>query len=329
MAKKSNQKLKILYLAKILNENTNDEYGLTMPQIIEKLDSYGVSADRKTLYADIEELRSYGMDIISEKKGSHYCYYVGSRLFELAELKLLVDSVQSAKFITEKKSKKLIRKLGELASKQDASQLNRQVYMAGRVKTMNESIYYNVDKIHHAIGLGRMIRFRYFQWNIKKEAEPRHSGAWYRISPLSLIWDDEYYYLVGYDAENDDIRHFRVDKMTDICVTEEPNKKGGPAEDYDVASYSKKLFGMFGGKTYKVGFECENSMIGIMIDRFGKDIAIIEKDDDHFRTVIDVALSEQFMGWLFSLGSGIRIVSPPEVKDRVKAQLETLHKLYE
>ncbi len=329
MAKKSNQKLKILYLAKILNENTNDDNGITMPQIIEKLESYGISADRKTIYMDIEELRNYGMDILSEKRGSHYYYFVGSRLFELAELKLLVDSVQSAKFITEKKSKELIKKLGELASKQDASQLNRQVYIAGRVKTMNESIYYNVDKIHHAINIGHTIRFRYFQWNIRKEAEPRHGGAWYSISPLNLIWDDEYYYLVGYDSQNDDIRHFRVDKMTDICVTDEPCKKGGPAEGYDVASYSKKLFGMFGGKTYKVEFECEDSMAGIMIDRFGKDIAIIKKDDSHFKTVIDVALSEQFMGWLFSLGNRIRIVSPPEVKEKVKEQLEALHKLYE
>ena len=191
--KGENQKLKMLYIVQLFSRETDDAHKLTMPEIIAKLAAEGVNADRKTLYQDFDELRRFGFDIISEKEGRNYYYYLGSRDFELPELKLLVDSVQSSKFITDKKSGQLIKKLESLVSKYEGSQLHRQVIIAGRVKTMNESIYYNVDKIHAAIGADRQIRFKYFDWNLKKEMEPRYGGRWYQLSPWALMWDDEKY----------------------------------------------------------------------------------------------------------------------------------------
>ena len=195
MAKSSNQKLKLMYLMKILLEYTDETHSLTMEEIKTKLKLYDISAERKSLYNDIESLRLYGLDIIGTKEDRTYSYHIGNRQFELAELKLLVDSVQSAKFITEKKSNDLIKKIEAFASRYEAIQLQRQVFVAGRVKTMNESIYYNVDRIHSAIADNFQITFQYFQWNVDKKMELRHNGIWYKVSPWSLSWDDENYYL--------------------------------------------------------------------------------------------------------------------------------------
>ena len=216
MSKSSNQKLKLIYLMKILLERTDETHGITMPEIIDALAAYDISAERKSLYNDIENLRVYGLDIIGTQEDRTYSYHIGNRQFELAELKLLVDSVQSAKFITAKKSNELIKKIEGLASKYEASQLHRQVFVAGRVKTMNESIYYNVDRIHTAIAENSRITFQYFQWNVDKKMELRHDGALYDVSPWSLSWDDENYYLIAYDSSEGMIKHFRVDKMLHI-----------------------------------------------------------------------------------------------------------------
>ncbi|MBQ1888460.1 MAG: WYL domain-containing protein, partial [Firmicutes bacterium] len=237
--KGDNQKLKMLYLVKLFSEETDDRHYLTMSQIIEKLAECGVNADRKTIYLDLEELRHFGMDIIADKRGRECFYYLGGRDFELPELKLLVDSVQSAKFITDRKSKELIKKLESLASRYEGSQLNRQVFISGRIKTMNESIYYNIDKLHEAIGADSRIRFKYYQWNVEKQMELRRDGAWYEVSPWGLIWDDENYYLVGYDAEEGKIKHYRVDKMLHIEDTGDPREGGDQFKAFNMPSYSK------------------------------------------------------------------------------------------
>lgn len=324
-----NQKLKMLYLAKIFFEETDDEHYLTMPQIIDKLADCGVNADRKTLYLDFEELRRFGFDIISFKEGRDCFYHLGSRNFELAELKLLVDSVQAAKFITDKKSKELIKKLESLVSKHEGKQLQRQVVISGRVKTMNESIYYNVDKLHEAIGSDVQIHFRYYRWNVNKEMELRRDGAWYQVSPWSLMWDDENYYLVAYDAEDHKIKHYRVDKMLQISVTDTRREGKEAYRGFDVPRYTKSLFGMYGGEETKVTLEAENSMVGIMIDRFGKDIFITPVDENHFRTVVNVAVSNQFLGWIMALGDGVKIVSPASVVEQMKAEIRRLARQYE
>jgi predicted DNA-binding transcriptional regulator YafY len=300
-----------------------------MPEIIQKLEAYGVNADRKTVYRDIDELKRFGLDILTSQDGRNYYYYIGSRDFELPELKLLVDAVQSSKFISEHKSRELIGKIEALASKHDASQLHRQVWIAGRVKTMNESIYYNVDKIHAAINSDKQIRFKYYDWDLNKEMQPRYDGMWYQLSPWVLMWDDEMYYLVVYDAKHDKVTHYRVDKMKQIEILDEPREGKEAFEGFNLANYTKSLFGMYSGEETKVTLEAENYMVGVLIDRFGKDIIIIPVDEDHFQTVVTVAVSTHFLGWIISLGGAVRIVGPDAVVEQMKDLLEGVSEQYE
>ena len=325
----NNQKLKLLYLIKIFTEDTDDQHALTLPQIAEKLDAYGISAERKTLYQDFELLRDFGFDIIGQQARRNFYYHMGNRRFELPELKLLVDSVQSAKFITDKKSNALIKKLEGMVSKYEARKLQRQVIISGRIKAMNESIYYNVDKLHEAIGTDRQIRFKYFRWNIKKEMELRKDGAWYQVSPWALMWDDENYYLVGYDAEDGKIKHYRVDKMWRISVADRKREGKEQFKAFNMPRYTKSLFGMFGGEEVKVTLEAENGMVGILLDRFGKDIPVKPVDADHFRTSVVVAVSSQFLGWIMALGDGVKIIGPDKVVARMKEEIRLISQMYE
>ena len=323
------QKLKMLYLMKIFSEETDDSNFLTLQQIIQKLKDYGVMADRKTLYVDFDELRSFGVDIIMEKIGRNSFYHIGRRDFELPELKLLVDAVQSAKGLTDKKSSELIKKLESMVSRYEAGQLNRQVYIAGRVKTMNESVYYNIDTIHEAINADRQIRFKYFKWDLQKKMKLRKEGDWFRVSPWHLIWDNEYYYLIAYDNENNKIKHYRVDKMLKISLVDEQREGKEQYKKFDIARYTRGLFGMFGGEETKVTLEVHNSMVSVIIDRFGKDIYITPVDEEHFRTNVNVSVSSQFLGWIMSLGDKVRIVGPDEVVQQMKAEISRLMTQYD
>lgn len=300
--KGNNQKLKLLYLTKIFMEKTDDSHALTLAEITAQLNAYEVTADRKTLYLDFEELKRYGLDIVSEQCGKTVVYHLASRQFELAELKLLVDSVQSAKFITEKKSNSLIKKLESLVSEHEAKQLHRQVITAGRVKTMNESILINVDSIPRCPSMiTSRLAFQYFQWTPAKERELRHDGQRYVISPWHLVWDAENYYMIGYDSYSEMIKHFRVDKMLRISSTDEKREGQKKMKELNIAAYSRSLFGMLGGESKHVTLECHNSMAGIIIDRFGKDTPMMKKDDEHFMAHVDVIPSDQFLGWLLDL----------------------------
>ena len=313
-----NQRLRILYLLQTLLKKTDDEHGLTMREQRDALNAYGIEAERKTIYADIEALQCFGIDIIGVRQDNTYYYHVGGREFELAELKLLVDSVQSAKFITEKKSRQLIKKLEGLASEYEGQQLQRQVYVSGRIKANNEAIYYNVDKIHEAIAKNVKIRFHYFQWNVKKEQELRHSGRWYCISPWALSWDDENYYLVGYDKEAEEIRHYRVDKMLDLEVAREKREGGKYFRKFDIAVYTRKIFGMFDGEEELVTLRLDNKLAGVVIDRFGRETTFFPVDRDSFEVKVRVAVSRQFLGWLIALGDGVEVVSPESVIRRIR-----------
>ena len=292
MPKGANQKLKMLYLSKIFHEQTDEEHGLTMPQIIEKLAEYDVNADRKTLYTDFEELRRFGLDIISEHVGHNTFYSLASREFELPELKLLVDSVQAAKFITDRKSRELI------------------------------------DKLHTAINDKCQIRFQYSQWTVNKEMALRRGGKWYQVSPWCLTWDDENYYLVAYDSADDRIKHYRVDKMQRITPTDQLREGRERVEGFDMAQYAKSVFGMFGGEETAVTLEGENRMVGVLIDRFGKDILLVPTDGEHFEAKVNVAVSAQFFGWIMALGDGIRITGPGPVVNKMKAEARRLAAQY-
>ncbi len=328
MSKGANQKLKMLYLVKLFSEQTDEEHGLTMQEIIARLEAWGVNADRKTLYLDFEELRHYGVDLVAEHVGHNTYYSLASREFELPELKLLVDSVQAAKFITDKKSRELIHKLEGLVSVHQARELHRQVIIAGRVKTMNESIYYNIDKLHTAINADAVIHFQYSQWTVNKEMKLRRGGKRYVVSPWYLIQNDENYYLVAYDAEDERLKHYRVDKMQRITITSDPRQGREQVEGYDMARYAKSVFGMFGGEETSVTLEGENAMVGVVIDRFGKDIPIAPVDADHFEAKVDVAVSSQFFGWIMALGGGVRITAPGPVVKRMREELKRLSAQY-
>lgn len=295
-----------------------------MPEIIAALKEYDIPADRKSLYADLKDLEILGIEVEGAQIGHRYRYHVLNHPFELPELKLLVDAIQSSKFITERKSNALIKKLEKLVSKYDAMKLQRQVYVSGRIKTMNESIYYTVDAIHNAIAQNKKIRFQYFQWNVKKEPQLRHGGAWYHISPWGLSWDDENYYLVGFDSEAGLIKHFRVDKMLRIALSNETREGREHFKKLDMADYARKSFGMFGGEEETVKLQVSNGLAGVIIDRFGKDVMMIPVDEDHFNVSVDVRVSRQFLGWVFSLGESVRILGPEAVVDQMKAETQRL-----
>ena len=325
---RSNQKLKILYLAKILLENTDAEHDITLQEIIDKLAANNVTAERKSLYDDIAQLDDFGIHIKKTQYGKTFHYQVVNRNFEIAELKLLADSVASAKFITEKKSNELIKKIEHLASKHDASKLQRQVYVAGRVKSMNNDIMENVDAIHNAISRNLKISFQYFQWNIKKQPELRKGGARYLISPWGLSWDDENYYLVGYDSDADMIKHYRVDKMLHIKVEKERREGRYKFKEVDMAAYAKKMFNMFDGEEENVEILCTNNLAGVMIDRFGKDVRMCKVDEEHFKVRAKVAASNHFVHWVMALGPGAQIVGPEHMVAEVKKEIRRLADQY-
>jgi predicted DNA-binding transcriptional regulator YafY len=324
MAKGANQKLKLLYLMKILLEKTDETHSITMPEILSSLEAYGATAERKSIYDDFEALRLYGMDIIGEQRNKTYYYRVGKRDFELAELKLLVDAVQSSKFVTAKKSNELIKKIENLASKYEASQLQRQVYVTERIKTMNESIYYNVDKIHAAIGSNVKIKFQYFQWNVDKKMELRKNGEFYCISPWALSWDNENYYLIGFDNEAGIIKHYRVDKMLHIDLMDEKRVGKDLFDKFDIAVYAKKMFGMYDGEIQMVKLECDNRLAGVIIDRFGKNVQMVKLGHEHFSVSVEVAVSSQFLAWVIGMGQGAKVIGPENV---VKMMMEEVRRL--
>lgn len=237
-----------------------------------------------------------------------------SRDFELPELKLLVDAVQSSKFITHKKSNELIKKIEGFASKYDSQQLQRQVFVANRIKAMNESIYYTVDYIHEAINKDVKVSFKYFNWNEKKEKVLRHDGNSFVISPWALTWDDENYYLIGFDSFDGIIKHYRVDKMLGISLTDEKRDGAQLFKNFDMALYSKKTFGMYGGKDETVTLRCKNSLAGVVIDRFGSDVPIIIDGDGYFKVNVKVQISPLFISWVMNFGEDITVLSPDYVK---------------
>lgn len=325
---RSNQKLKIMYILKILLEETDENHAITLNEIVEKLKLYDVTAERKSIYSDIEYLRAYGYDIIGSQYDRNYHYQIVNRDFEWAELKLLVDAVQAARFITEKKSNELIKKLEKFASKHEAVKLQRQLNVNGRVKTMNERVFYSVDTIHDAINNNNQITFKYFTWNVDRQMELVHDGKTYHVSPWALCWDDRKYYLIGYDNDDCKMKNFRVDKMTNTSECEIKREGKEEFDKLNMADYTNRLFGMFDGELRRVELKCPNNMANVIIDRFGTDIAIIKGKDGYFTAKVDVAVTDLFFGWVMAL-RGVKVVGPSDVVDKLKAKIKAQSDLYE
>ena len=320
--------LKSFYIMQILLERTDETHSLNATRIGSILKSeYGISIDRHTLYTEIEKLSDVGLDII-RLEGKTSGYYVASRQFELPELKLLVDAVQSSRFITEKKSRELIEKLETLCSREEAKQLASQVVVYNRPKTVNETIYYNVDKLHTAIFHDLQIKFQYVDWTVQKKQEFRHAGAFYTVSPLHLIWDDENYYLIAFDENAKRTKHYRVDKMRNMEILESGRSPESAGDETDLAGFSKKTFGMFGGTDTKVRLKCKNHLAGVVIDRFGSDVWIVPQDQEHFTASVTIAVSPQFFGWVTAIGEDMEIEGPEEVKEQYAHHLERVLEKY-
>jgi predicted DNA-binding transcriptional regulator YafY len=253
---------------------------------------------------------------------------VAARDFEVAEVKLLIDAIQSSKFITERKSNELIKKVKKLVSAHQAAQLQRQVYVQGRIKTMNESIYYNVDKIHNAISKNTPITFKYFDYNGEKKKVYRHDGTVYKVSPCALIWDDEKYYLVAYDENEGIIKNFRVDKMQGVTVTNDVKSEEASLKKFNPADYSKKIFGMYGGTEELVTLECRERLAGAIIDRFGMEPVFI-KTDFGFKFSIRAMVSPNFFSWVLGFGTDMRVLAPKRVREELLSNLREISGNYE
>ena len=321
MARGANQKSKLLTLYLLLLERTDEDHQLSTQQIIEYLEENGIGAERKSVYADMETLRSMGVDIQS-RKGRGAGWFIGARDFQLAEVKLLMDAVQSSRFITQRKSDALIRKLERLASRPQARQLQRQVYVSGRIKTMNESIYYNVDKLHGAVSARKVITFKYFDYDMKKEKVFRQEGRRYTVTPFGLIWDSENYYLAAFDHNKGQLRHYRVDKMWEIALSPLHRQGEREFERFNPADYTRKHFGMYRGEEVGVKLRGRADMVNVVLDRFGQDVMLIPDGEEHFTTTIPVVVSPQFFGWIFGLDGGLEIVYPQSVVEQYRAHLK-------
>ncbi len=313
MPRSSNQKIKLTAVRNILLENTNPSHPITVNEIIKELKAMGISAERKSIYNDMETLKMLGVDIQTVRNRT-VGYYIDKREFDISELKLLIDSVRASKFIPEKQSTKLIEKLSSLACIHDRPSLNREVFVSDRAKKLNGDIFATLDIIHSAMESNVSIHFKYFQWTVEGQKEYRKNGEYYSVSPWSLVWDDSTYYLVGFDNDLGEIRHYRVDKMALAKTT--LNQRLGKEEfkKYNITAYSGAVFGMFGGEMQRVTLSCANRLANIMLDRFGSDTPII-KDGDRFRIHANVVPSPVFLGWVLSFGREAEILAPKEVRE--------------
>lgn len=328
MAKSEKQKMKLLALLEILKEFTDEEHGISMSEIISQLEQREIHAERKSIYSDITLLNDNGYEIEKSKEKGNVNYCLLNRDFELPELKLLVDAVQASKFISEKKSNELIKKIEALASKYQARALQRQVYVANRVKTNYESVYYNIDDINQAINSNSRISFDYYEWTLEKTMELRENGKKSAISPWALMWDDENYYMVAFDGESETIKHYRVDKMRRITLENIPRDGKENFEKFDMAVYAKKVFNMFTGNEQVVKLEFKKRMIGVVMDRFGKDVMIMPGEGDTFVVNVKVSVSNMFFGWIIGLGDGVKILGPDPVLEQFGQEMERIRNQY-
>ena len=325
MARSENQKLKLLYIRDILLSETDEDHPITVADIIAKLEKYGVKAERKSIYSDIALLEDYGMDIICDKSKSNN-YYVASRDFELAELKLLADTVAASKFISAGKSKQLIKNIEKLASNHDAHQIRRQVFVENRVKSQNESIFYNIDSIHRAIAENKEISFLYFKIAPDKTKHYRNNKERYVCSPYGLTYNDGNYYLIGYYEKYGKMVSFRVDRMERIEICDTNRHEDESTASFDMAKFCREKFSMFGGELQFITLAFDNSLSDVVFDRFGTEVTVSPVDENTFSVRVGINMSPQFYGWLAGLGDKAKILAPDSAKQLYTEHLKNILK---
>lgn len=327
MSKTGGQKEKILAVLQILNEETDESHPLTSIQIAERVNEKGIRAEKKGIRSDILALQRHGVKI-AFVRGARTGYYLSERLFTLPELKMLIDTVQASRFLTEKRADELIKKLTKECSVHDAKGLRRQVHVSGRITTMNESIYDAVDTLHHAIEGQWQVSFYYFDYTYEKERAYRHSNKLYQVSPYALRWDQGYYYLIAFDAESEKMKHYRLDRMEQVRVVSCHREGQSIYAGMDMSVYMEQVFSMFGGTCIPVTLRFKNAFAGIAIDRFGKMLTFFPEGEGHFVLHAPVVVSAPFFGWVASLGDGVKILNPPEVVEGMQAFIKTLSEIY-
>lgn len=322
MPKSDNQKLKIFYILEYLQRNSHQEHPVRAAELLSMLErQHNIVCDRKTVYSDIAALQDYGVDIVSIP-GKNGGYYIASRNFELPELKLLIDAVQSSRFLTEKKSRELIEKLCNQCSVYDAKLMRRDVLVSGRVKSMNETIYYNVDTIQEAIAQNRQITFRYFDWGIDGKRHYRDKS--YEASPYGLCQDNENCYLLAHSPRHG-VTSYRVDRMSDIRLTEQPRTPCPELTGKALTEHANRLFQMYSGEATDVKLRFHRSLVNVVIDRFGKETMLIPDGEDHFVFTVKVAVSPMFLSWVIGFGNKAKVLYPQSVIDQCRRMcLETL-----
>lgn len=314
MPKSDNQKLKIFYILDYLQKNSHEEHPVRASDLISMLDrQHNISCDRKTVYSDVAALQEYGVDIVSIP-GKNGGYYIASRNFELPELKLLIDAVQSSKYLTEKKSRELIEKLLTQCNEQDAKLMKRNILVSGRVKSMNETIYYSVDSIQEAITQNKQISFRYFDWDFG--AKRKYRDKTYVASPYGLCQDNENCYLLAL-SDRHGITSYRVDRMIDISLLDMPRVPCPELTGKALIDHANRLFQMYSGDAVDVKLRFHNSLINVVVDRFGKDTMLIPDGDSYFNFTVRVAVSPMFLSWVMGFGNKAKILYPQSVAEKL------------
>ena len=325
--KSEGQKMKLFVLKEILEKETDMDHGITMARILELLSMRGIKAERKSIYDDLRALRDSDILDVTEAQGKNREYSVASRTFELSELKMMTDAIQSSKVLSEAKTRELIKKIETLCSKHEAQSIQRHVVIANRVKSISKGLFFNVDTVHAAISANKQISFKYFDYDLKKQRKYFKKGERYVASPWSMIYVDDNYYLLAY--QDGKFKHFRVDKMEDVQISILDRDAADEFAKIDMSAYTKYTFSMYGGEIMPVTMIFQNRMMGAVMDRFGRDIFVTKEDDRHFRVTVNVAVSNQFFGWVFGLGKMVRIVGPESVKEKMKKALEGILERYE
>ncbi|MCD8007065.1 MAG: WYL domain-containing protein [Oscillospiraceae bacterium] len=322
-------KIKLLTLQKILLENTDPGHPISGSDIIRLLGEYGISVERKSVYDDIDTLIQSGMDIVTERHGHANYYYVGSRTFQDEELMILVNTVASSKFLTKKKSDELIQKLKTLTSKYQAQSFDRTIYVDGRTKSNNERIYYSINAIHDAIVANRQITFHYTEYDLSLKKKLRRGGQLYTVSPIYLISDSNYYYLTAYNPQHDDISNFRVDRMADVSISNEPRLELNP-EQQESAKDVRSMFGAFAREksTVTLKMSTEPYVMGVLVDKYGTNLHPNRVSEDKFTVRIEAQISPAFYAWLFSFGEDAEVLEPEWVRNKAKEQLEKMAEVY-
>lgn len=331
MPRSENQKLKLLRLIEILSLYTDEEHTLTADELCAKLEDYGISAERKAIYSDIDALISIGYDIVNSR-GASRGYFLASRKFEMPEIYLLCDAVRSADFITPKKTRELVDKLDGMLSIYQKNNRDKGIYIDGIHKCKNEEIYYSIDTINDAINSGKKISFKYCYHILEEGKKIVIKEKQMKISPYAMLWENDHYYLVGNNEKYENLIHLRLDRMKKVEKTQEDYRHFSQVskykETFDVVDYTAKSFNMYGGEIGRIELKCKKDKLEQIIDRFSDNIMIYGVTEDTFNFSTEAMISKGLESWILQFGTDVQVMGPPELVSAIKEKLKSITEIY-